>query len=58
MKIFHKLIYLLILIGTQLTLSAQSPLTFNHQAVLRDDAGQVMVEETVAIEVDINGVFT
>ena len=53
MKIFHKLSYLLILIGTQFTLSAQSPLTFNYQAVLRDDTGQIMVEETVAIEVDI-----
>ncbi|TVQ13843.1 MAG: hypothetical protein EA361_09075, partial [Bacteroidetes bacterium] len=44
----------ILLIGFVTTsLTAQPPQAFNYQAVLRDDAGQVMASEEVAIQIEI-----
>lgn len=45
------LIFCCIILNT--TVFSQSPATFNYQAVLRDNAGQIMAEEYISLNVEI-----
>ncbi|TVQ15198.1 MAG: hypothetical protein EA361_06305 [Bacteroidetes bacterium] len=51
MKIIKTLLSFLLLLTVSLAASAQVPSQFNYQAVLRDDAGQVM--ENIPVEIEI-----
>ncbi len=50
---FHYILLIVCCIIKNTTAFGQSPATFNYQAVLRDDAGQIMTEENISLKVEI-----
>ena len=48
-----KIFYTLVLCFISISVLAQAPQSFNYQAVLRDDAGEPMVSESVTVDIEI-----
>ncbi len=53
MKIKTSTLFIFLIAIMAFNTIAQPPMAFNYQAVLRDDAGQVMASEQVAIQIEI-----
>ncbi len=53
MKLRFSHAFFLFILCSHFAIMAQSPAMFNYQAVLRDDAGEIMMDENVTIEVEI-----
>ncbi|TVQ13844.1 MAG: hypothetical protein EA361_09080 [Bacteroidetes bacterium] len=53
MKLKTSTLFLVLIAIMAFNTTAQPPQAFNYQAVLRDDAGQVMASEQVAIQIEI-----